>query len=302
MDFFNKMRGKKESAPADSVWGNSLVKPETVLSMLEPGMSIYLSTGAAEPRTLLKHLIESDRGNITDLELIQVVSLGEAITANQLDSKKFRLKTFFQGWLADEAISSGRVDLIPGFFSQIPHLIGSGQIAIDVAIIQISPPNAAGYCCLGIAMDAARQAMDRAQLVIGEVNDQIPLTFGDTFVSVSEFDYVVQSEEPPIYFPRIQPAEVYYRIAENIASIVENGSCLAFSYGPVFEALGKTLSHKRDLGIHTPFMTDAVMDLCRSGAVSNRNKEVFKGKSLASYATGSQEDRKSTRLNSSHYS
>ncbi len=281
--------GKNKDSARHSVWGKKLVKPQDVLDLLEPGMSIYLSTGSAEPRTLMKHLIESDNHNISDLELIQVVSLGEAITAKDLDSKKFRLKTFFPGWLADEAISSGRVDLIPGFFSQIPHLIGSGQIAVDVAFVQISPPNAAGYCCLGIAMDAGRQAMDRARLVVGEINEDVPQTFGDTFVSISEFDYVVQSEETPFYFPRLQPAEVYVQIASNLASVIEDGSCLAFSYGPIFEALGKTLANKKDLGIHTPFITDAVMDLCRCNAVTNRNKAVFKGKSLASYAMGTPE-------------
>ncbi len=289
MKMLKNLMGKNKDSAEHSVWGEKLVKPQKVLDMLEPGMSIYLSTGSAEPRTLMKHLIESDNHNISDLELIQVVSLGEAITAKDLDSKKFRLKTFFPGWLADEAISSGRVDLIPGFFSQIPHLIGSGQIAIDVAFVQISPPNAAGYCCLGIAMDAGRQAMDRARLVVGEINENVPQTFGDTFVSMSEFDYVVQSEEPPFYFPRLQPAEVYYQIASNLASVIEDGSCLAFSYGPIFEALGKTLANKKDLGIHTPFITDAVMDLCLCNAVTNRSKGVFKGKSLASYAMGTPE-------------
>ncbi len=289
MNFLKNQMGKSTKKEQDSVWGEKLVKPEKVLELLEPGMSIYLSTGSAEPRTLLKHLINSNHSNITDLELIQVVSLGEAISAKELNSKKFRLKTFFPGWLADEAISSGRVDLIPGFFSQIPDLIGSGQIAVDVAFIQISPPNAAGYCCLGIAMDAGRQAMERARLVVGEINDQIPQTFGDTFVAMSEFDYVIRSEDPPFYFPRLQPDDVYYDIASNIASVIEDGSCLAFSYGPIFEALGKTLAHKKDLGIHTPFITDAVMDLCRCNAVTNRKKSIFTGKSLTAYAMGTPE-------------
>lgn len=289
MKFFKSTGSASKQNVSLPSWGDKLVEPQKILDLLDPGMSIYLSTGAAEPRTLLKTLINSDHKNVTDLELIQLVSFGEAITAKELDSKKFRLKTFYSGWLADEAISSGRIDLIPGFFSQIPHLIGSGHIAVDVAFIQISPPNAAGYCCLGIAMDAARQAMEKARLIIGEINDEIPQTFGDTFVSMSDFDYVVESDEPPIYFPRWTPSEVFYQIAENIASVIENGSCLGFSHGPVFQALGKTLAKKRDLGIHTPFITDAVMDLCRANAVTNRKKAVFTGKSLTSYALGTPE-------------
>jgi acyl-CoA hydrolase len=289
MKFFKQTKGEKMTDLHSPSWGERLVEPDSVLKLLKPGMSIFLSTGAAEPRTLLKNLIYSEDYNLSDLELIQIVSLGEAISARKLNSKKYRLKTFFPGWLADEAISSGQVDLIPGFFSQIPQLIGSGHYAIDVAFIQITPPNAAGYCCLGIAMDAARQAMERAQLVVGEINDRIPQTFGDTFVPMTDFDYVVRSEEPPIYFPRIQPAEVYHEIAANIAAVIEDGSCLAFSYGPIFEALAKKLVHKKDLGIHTPFFTDAVMDLCQSGAITNRNKTIFRGKSLTAYAMGTPE-------------
>ncbi len=287
--FWRKMQEKTASDQPGNPWGDKLVQPEKALDMLKPGMTVYLSTGVAEPRTLLKHLICSDRYNISDLELIQILSFGEAISTREISSQKYRLKTFFKGWIAGEAISSGRVDLIPGFFSQIPHMIGSGQISIDAAFIQITPPNAAGYCCLGISMDAARQAIKRADLVIGEINDQIPRTFGDTFVPISDFDYVVQSEEPPLYFDRIQPAEVFDQIAANIGSIVEDGSCLAYSIGPIFEALSKHLTTKRDLGIQTPFFTDALMELCKSGAVNNRNKKVFRGKSLASYALGTPE-------------
>ncbi|MBU3913916.1 GNAT family N-acetyltransferase [bacterium] len=273
----------------NEIWGNRLVAPETVLDKLEPGMTIFLSTGAAEPRTLLKKLIYSEHYTISDLELIQIFSFGEAISTKEIKSQRYRLKTFFKGWFADEAISSGRVDLIPGFFSQIPDLIGSGQISIDVAFIQITPPNAAGYCSLGISMDAARQAMQQAKLVVGEINHQIPLTFGDTFVPHSDFNFVIQSDEPPIYYDRVKPDPIFEQIAANVASVIENGSCLAYSIGPLFEALTKFLVNKKDLGIHTPFFTDALMDLCKSSAVSNRKKAIFKGKSLTSYALGTPE-------------
>jgi acyl-CoA hydrolase/RimJ/RimL family protein N-acetyltransferase len=267
-------------------WGKRLVSPETVLDMLQPGMTVYLSSGAAEPRTLLKKLIYSDRYNISDLELIQAFSLGDAILTKEASYQRYRLKTFFPGWRTDEAIVSGKVDLIPAFFSQIPHLIGSGQISINVAFIQITPPNAAGYCSLGVSMDAARQAMSKASLVVGEINEQIPRTFGDTFVPMTDFHYVVQSEDPPIYIDRWKPDPVYHGIATNVASVIVDGSCLAYSIGPIFEALSDKLVNKRDLGIHTPFFTDALMELCMSGAVSNRNKSIFKGKSLTSYAMG----------------
>jgi acyl-CoA hydrolase/RimJ/RimL family protein N-acetyltransferase len=267
-----------------------MVSPETVMKRIHPGMSIFLGTGVAEPRTLVKHLLAEEAGNLQDLELIQIVSLGDAIAEQEAALlRRYRLKTFFSGWVAGEAITAGRVDLIPSRFSRIPRMIESGRMSIDAAFVQVTPPSEAGYCSLGTAVDAARQAMARASLVVGEVNREVPNTFGDTFVSVEEFDFLVEATEPPIYFDRWKVDDVFDQVAANVASVVENGSCLGFSIGPLFEALGRHLANKRNLGIHSPFITDALMDLIKSGAVSNRYKEIYRGKSLASYAFGSRE-------------
>ncbi len=265
------------------------VAPETALQRIEPGMSIFLGTGVAEPLTLVRALMASTAPNLQDLVLTQLVSFGDAISLEELQSNKYRLRTFYAGWIASEAINSGRVDLIPSRFANIPHLIETGLISIDAAFVQITPPNEAGYCSLGMVVDAARQAIDSADLVIGEINPAVPFTHGDTFVAVSEFDFLVQATESPIYLPRFPVDEVFDRVAANVASVVEDGSCLAFPPGPVYEALGRHLAHKRNLGIHTPFFTDAAMALVKSGAVTNRKKTLFKGRSVASYAFGTAE-------------
>jgi acyl-CoA hydrolase/RimJ/RimL family protein N-acetyltransferase len=265
------------------------VSPETALQRIEPGMSIFLGTGVAEPLTLVRALMASSAPNLQDLVLTQLVSFGDAISLEELQSNKFRLRTFYAGWVASEAINSGRVDLIPSRFANIPDLIETGLISIDAAFVQITPPNEAGYCSLGMAVDAARQAIDRADLVIGEINPAVPFTHGDTFVAVSEFDFLVQATEPPIYLPRFTVDEVFDRVAANVASVVEDGSCLAFPLGPIYEALGRHLTSKRNLGIHTPFFTDAAMALVMSGAVTNRKKGIFRGRSVASYAVGTPE-------------
>jgi acyl-CoA hydrolase/GNAT superfamily N-acetyltransferase len=270
-------------------WQQQTVTPEQALTRIEPGMSIFIGTGVAEPLTMVKALMASSAPNLQDLELTQIVSFGDAISLRELQTHKYRLRTFFSGWVASEAITTGRVDLIPSRFARIPELIESGQITFDVAILQITPPNEAGYCSLGVAVDAARQALEAADLVIGEINTKTPYTYGDTFAHISEFDLLVEATDPPIYFPRWPVDDVFDRIAANVASLVEDGSCLAFSIGPVYEALSKHLRHKRNLGIHTPFLTDATMDLIKSGAVTNRRKGIFRGKSVTSYAFGTPE-------------
>ncbi len=270
-------------------WRSLTVSPEKALKGIEPGMRIFLGTGVAEPLTLVKALMASEAPNLQDLVLTQLVSFGDAITLEDLQSNKYRLRTFYAGWIASEAIDSGRIDLIPSRFAGIPDLIESGLIAFDVALVQITPPNEAGYCSLGMAVDAARQAIDSADLVIGEINPSVPFTLGDTFVAASEFDLLVEATAPPIYFPRWPVDEVFDRVAANVASVVEDGSCVAFPPGPIYEALGRHLTLKRNLGIHTPFFTDSAMDLIKSGAVTNRKKAIFRGKSVASYAFGTPE-------------
>jgi len=277
------------SKVSDRKWEDLFVSPYEVFEKIKPGMTIFLGTGPAEPRTLVKHLMTSEAKNLQDLELIQLLSFGDAVSLKGFSSDKYRLKTFFSGWAASEAITAGRVDLIPSRFAKIPKLIQSGQVPVDVAFVQVTPPNVAGYCSFGVAVDVARHAMDQASLVVGEINTEIPITFGDTFVPLSDFDLVVRSTEGPIYFPRWPVDDIFNQVAKNVASVIENGSCIAFSNGPLFEALSRHLVQKRHLGIHSPFFTDALMDLVKSGAVTNRHKVVFRGKSLASYAFGTPE-------------
>ena len=270
-------------------WKKKIVSPRAVLKKIVPGMNIFIGTGAAEPRTLVNCLMHANGFSLQDLTLIQLVSFGDAISYKALQSKRYRLKTFFSGWVSAEAISAGQVDLVPSRFSAIPLLIKEGQIPIDVAFVQITPPNQSGYCSLGVGVDVARRAMAKADLVVGEINHEIPYTIGDTFVPFDAFDMVIESIDPPFYFPRFPVEPVFEKLAANVASVIEDGSCLAFTVGPIFEALPKYLADKKDLGIHTPFFTDALMDLAKSGAVTNRRKGLFRGRSLTAYALGSKE-------------
>ena len=290
---FNQF-GKKEkkaiqSADSSVPWESIVVSPEKVMEIIEPGMSIFLATGVAEPRTLVKYLMASDLSNLKDLELIQPVSLGDAIPIDERYSHKYRLRTFFSGWVASEAITAGRIDLIPIRYSRIPRLFRRGALRVDAAFVQVTPPDEAGFCSLGISADVAKLAMERASLVVGEINSQIPRTLGDTFVNVTDFNYLVKSAEDPIYFSRWNVSEEFDTIARNITNVIEDGSCISFFMGPLYEALGKHLIRKRHLGVHSVVMSDALMDLIKSGAVTNSRKRIFRGKSLVTYAQGTRE-------------
>jgi acyl-CoA hydrolase/GNAT superfamily N-acetyltransferase len=271
-------------------WEEKTVVPHKVLERLKPGLSIFIGTGMAEPRTLVKHLMESRSTNLQDLELLQLGSFGDAAAFKEREGgKKFRLKTFFSNSPADEAIAQGRMDLIPCRPSRIPALIASGRIRIDAAFFRITPPDAAGYCSLGPSVDVALLAMEQAFLTVGEISPMMPQTLGDTFVHVSSFDLLVDATDPPVYVARPPVDPVTEQLAEQVASVVDDGSCLSFSLDPLFEALSRALMHKRHLGIHSPYLTDGLMDLMKSGAVTNRRKYNWRGKSVVSYAFGTPE-------------
>jgi len=267
-------------------WQKRIVSPAEVLKQIKPGMNIFVGTGLAEPKTLVKHLMNSKELNLQDLTLIQLVSIGDTISQESLRSQKYRLKTFYSGWVSEKACKEGLVDLIPCRYSQIPVFIDSRNIPINVAFVQISPPDEFGFCSLGVAVDLARKAMDQATLVVGEINPSVPRILGDTFVSINEFDYLVNATSELIYYQRWPVDDAINEVAANIASVIEDRDCILFSIGPLFEALGRQLVNKKDLGIHSPFFTDALMDLVKSGAVSNRYKGIFRNKCLASYAFG----------------
>ncbi len=263
-----------------------VVTTDDVIKKFMPGMSIYLGSGLAEPRTMARSIMASKANNLQDITLVQLASFSDAIPQETLCSKNFRLQTFFSGAITAEAITAGHVDLIPSCFSRIPQLIKSGQIPIDVALVQITPPNQDGYVSLGMSTDVARQAMGQASLVVGEINDNVPFTVGNTFVPFSDFDMIVNSTEPLFFSDRWPVDDVFESVAANVASAIDDGDCIGFFLGPFYEALGRHLAHKRHLGIHSPFFTDPLMDLIQAGAVTNRCKRVFRGRSLAFYPFG----------------
>ena len=271
-------------------WKDQIVTPQKALGYIKPGMRIFLGSGLAEPRTLLDALMRWDHSNTHDIELIQLNSHSDILSLKNLGFQNYRLRTFFSGWVASEIAEANAVDLIPARYSQIPHIFRSRQMPIDAAFIQITPPDTSGYCSLGMAVDVAREAMEQASLVIGEINDQTPFTFGDTIVSMADFDILVKSDHPPFISRRWSVSDVVDRVASNIASLIHDGDCICFhTASSLFEGLCRLLANKRHLGIHSPYFTDALMDLVKSGAVSNYKKTFLRGKSIASYALGTSE-------------
>jgi acyl-CoA hydrolase len=268
-----------------SDWAARAASPAEVVAHVRSGMTVFLHGAAATPVPLVEAL-----GARTDLEGVRVVHLhteGPAPHAAPGREAAFRDVSLFTGAPLRQAVAEGRADFMPVFLSDVPSLFASGQLPLDVAILQLSPPDRHGLCTLGTSCDAARAAADAAAVVLAEVNEQMPRTHGHTVVPLDRVTALLHTDRPlPDHAPESETAEAA-RIADLVAGLVEDGACLQMGIGAIPDAVLARLRGKRDLGVHTEMLSDGAVDLYRSGAITNRLKAVHPGRMVATFVNGS---------------
>jgi 4-hydroxybutyrate CoA-transferase len=268
-----------------SNWAARAVSPEAVVARVRSGMTVFLHGAAATPTPLVEAL--SAR---TDLENVRVVHLhtaGKAAYAALGKDTAFRAVSLFTGEPLRQAVAEGRADFVPVFLSDIPRLFSSGEIRLDVAILQLSPPDRHGLCTLGTSCDAARAAADAATFVLAEINDRMPRTHGHTVVPLARVTDFLHTDRPlPEHLPEEETTEVGH-IGDLVAGLVEDGACLQIGIGAIPDAVLARLKGKRDLGVHTEMFSDGVVDLVAVGAITNRLKAVHPGRIVTSFVNGS---------------
>src|SRR5207253_4794234 len=200
----------------------------------------------------------------------------------------FYVRSIFVGASEREAISAGRASYAPAFLSTIPKLFMPGGLwAIDVALIQVSPPDKHGYCSLGPSVDATREAVDYARQVVALVNPQVPWAHGDSFVHVSRLDYAVRWDGPLQEVEQQAPNQMQREMARHVAELIEDGATLQLGIGAIPDAILQALTDRRDLGIHSEMFSDGVLDLVERGVITGARKAIDRGKMVASFIVGS---------------
>jgi acyl-CoA hydrolase len=248
-------------------------------------MTVFLHGAAATPTPLVEAL-----GARTDLAGVRVCHLhieGPAPHVAPGRESAFRAVSLFTSAPLRQAVAEGRADFVPVFLSDIPRLFASGQLALDVAILQLSPPDRHGLCTLGTSCDVARAAADSATVVLAEVNERMPRTHGHTVVPLSRVTAFVHTDRPLLEVAE-EPstAPEIATIADQVAGLVEDGACLQMGIGAIPGAVLARLKGRRDLGIHTEMFSDGVVDLYESGAITNRLKAVHPGRIVTSFVNG----------------
>jgi acyl-CoA hydrolase/RimJ/RimL family protein N-acetyltransferase len=249
------------------------------------GDHIFIGSGCAEPQTLVRALAENE--SVAEGEILHILTLGVAPYADPRFPGRFRHNALFIGANVRDAVRAGTADYTPVFLSEIPALFRSGRMQVDVALVQVSPPDRAGYLSLGISVDVVRAAIETARVVLAEVNPAMPRTHGDSFVHLEDIDAFVPCETPLLELPPVEPDAVCQEIARNVASLVHDGATLQLGIGEIPQALTPLLGDKHDLGVHTEMLSDGIIDLVEGGAVTGRRKTIHRGKVVTSFCMGS---------------
>jgi acyl-CoA hydrolase/GNAT superfamily N-acetyltransferase len=267
-------------------WQAKVATAAEAVKRIARGRRILIGSGAAEPGTLVEALV-SHGDHLADNEVVHLLTLGPAPYAEPGLEHRFRHAAFFIGPNVRRAVQEGRADFIPVFLSEIPNLIRSRRVRIDAVLIQVSPPDRHGYASLGVSVDIVRAAVDCADLVLAEVNPNMPRTLGDSFVHVDRIDCLVPVDLPIATLEPEPLDDVCREIGRHVASLVPDAATLQTGIGRIPHAVAAELRERRDLGIHTEMLSDSVLELVEAGAVTGRKKSLLRGKIVTSFVMGS---------------
>ena len=267
---------------------DKIVEANKAISQVKTGSRIFIGTGSGEPQHLIRTMVQNSE--LDDITIYQMLS---QTLADYVDDesflRRFSLKLFFISLAMRKAAFEGKIDYIPAYLSQVPRLFYRRRIGLDVALVQVSPPDRFGNCSLGISVDITRAGMDNSQLVIAQVNPMMPRTSGDSFVHVDAIDYLVLHEEPLVVsLPTLTETEVARRIGRYVSQLVDNGATLHLGFGQLPYSILKYLDEKQDLGVHTHLISDGFLPLFEKKVITNKRKTFLPGRVVASLCMGSE--------------
>lgn len=260
--------------------------PIEAVASINSGDHVFIHTASATPSALVQGL--TDRADeLRDVKIYHMHTEGPAPYTEDQYEKSFQVNSLFMGANVRDAVNRGRTDFIPSFFSEVPTMFRNGIIPIDVALIQVSPPDKHGYCSLGVSIDTTKAAVDCATKVIAQINPKMPRTHGDGLIHISTFESYIEQEQELFEIPPHQISEEEKMIGAHIAGIIEDGATLQMGIGAIPDAVLSCLGNHKDLGIHTEMFSDGIIPLVQSGVINNRLKTRDKDVIVSGFLIGS---------------
>jgi 4-hydroxybutyrate CoA-transferase len=260
---------------------------EAAVRAVRSGDHVWIHAGCNNPEELIRAMV-GRAPELSGVEVDHLMTFGAAEHTDPRYSASFRQRSFFTGANVRDALSEGRADYVPIHLSEIPRLIASRKLPIDVALLHLSPPDEHGFCSYGVGIECSKAAAEHARTVIALVNRRMPRSLGDSFVHVSKLTHVVEVDRPIVEIPKAGPmGDVARAIGRRVAELVEDGSTLQVGVGEIPDAVLLSLKDKRDLGVHTEMFSDGVVELFEEGVITGEAKTLHKGKIVASFVLGS---------------
>lgn len=259
---------------------------EEAVQIIKSGDRVFIHGGAATPKLLVKAMADR-HDELRRVEIVSIHTEGEAAYARPEMAASFSTNAFFIGANIRAAVDEGTADYVPVFLSEVSGLFRNGIMPLDVALVQVSPPDKHGYCSLGVSVDVARAAVQTARHVVAQVNPAMPRTHGDGLIHVSDIDYAVEVHTPIHEVPPAETSDAEKRIGKYCAELIEDGACLQMGIGGIPNAVLHALTNHKNLGIHTEMFSDGVIDLVERGVITGANKRVHPGKIVSTFVMGS---------------
>ena len=269
----------------EEIYKSKVITAQQAAGKIKSGNSIVTGHACGEPIEIIAAMVANSKA-YENVEIVHMVSMGKSEYAKSGMEKHFKHNSLFAGGATREAIACGRADFTPCFFSKIPELFKKGYISVDVAIVQVSAPDEHGYCSFGVSVDYTKTAAECAKVVIAEVNSKMPRTMGDSFIHISDIDYIVEVSHEIIELKPPKIGDIEKAIGEYCASLVEDGSTLQLGIGAIPDAVLLFLKDKKDLGIHSEMISDGVVELVETGVVTNNAKTLHPGKIIVTFLMG----------------
>ncbi len=274
-------------------WADSYVEKlssaKDALQNIRPGQRVFIGSSCGEPQHLVNELSQAS-ARFTDLEIVRLLSIESGpltLIANRSHSQQFNIRSFYLGSASPKLIKKNQRFITPINLSQIPRLFKSGLMPLNAALIQASPPDDFGWMSLGVSVDITLAACESADLVICQVNPNMPRVLGRSFIHVNDVDYIVEHEEELLTIKPMPELETANIIARHISRLINDGSTLQTSLGVTNEATMICLADKNDIGVHSQYLNDSIMRLFALGVVTNKKKGFNDGKLVAGSAVGS---------------
>lgn len=284
---------RKKNLPANlyNIYSKKLTTADEAVKRIKSGDNIVIQPGCAVPLELVRAMVRR-KDDLENVTIYHILIVGELPYVNPGMEKHFKHKAFFTGANVRKAVHEGRAEFIPIFLSEVPLLFKRNIIPVDIALLNVSPPDEHGFCSFGVDVGTIKTAADKAKIVIAQINSEMPRSLGDSFIHINKIHHIVEHSEAISELPQVDPntteemLKIYDTIGKYTAELIEDGSTLQMGIGAIPDSVMKYLRDRKNLGIHTEMFSDGIVSLVEEGIINGEEKTIHPGKIIVGFVLG----------------